>query len=137
MTLEITRLLFDVSLFVLIWITQLVVYPGFKYYKRDNLIAWHNKYAHRVSFMTLPLMLGQLTITGIQLWTLTSSYAVISFAIIVLLWAATFLHFVPIHNKISKGNYTIETLSGLEKRNWVRTILWTILFIASLVCIMN
>jgi len=131
MTLSLIRLLFDFGLLVMIWMVQLVVYPGFKYYHRERLIEWHNIYTARISYVVLPLMLGQLLLSGIQLWGEVSWYTLGSFLIIALLWGSTFLQFVPLHDTISKGNFKEETIFQLVKKNWLRTVLWTFLFLCS------
>jgi hypothetical protein len=133
MTLAIIRILFDVGLLVLIWIVQRVVYPSFTYYTRDGLMKWHDKYTQRITFVVLPLMLGQVIVSGLQLWRIASWYTIISFVIILLLWASTFLKFVPLHHKISKGDFNKNTLTDLIRYNWIRTALWTILFLLSIV----
>ena len=133
MTLSLIRMLLDFGLVVLIWIIQLVVYPGFGYYNQESLLEWHNKYTQRITYVVLPLMLGQLLISGIQLWNVTSFYTVSSFLIVILLWASTFLQFVPLHNDISEGNFSKKTIKGLVKKNWLRTGLWTLLFFISIV----
>jgi len=131
MTIETLRVLFDFGLLILIWIVQLVVYPSFKYYQQDRLLEWHKKYTGQITYIVLPLMLGQLLISGIQLWNALNWYSGISFLIIVLLWGSTFLQFVPMHNKISKGVFNQKTLEQLVLRNWLRTFLWTTLFCLS------
>ncbi len=131
MTLAFFRLLLDFGLLVLIWMIQLVVYPAFQYYSRERLLDWHNKYTIRISYIVFPLMFGQFLISGIQLCDSLSWYSVSSFLIIVLLWSSTFLQFVPLHNKISKGNFNEKTTEHLVKKNWMRTILWTALFFIS------
>jgi DMSO reductase anchor subunit len=133
MTLSLIRILLDFGLFVLIWIIQLVVYPSFGYYSQESLLKWHNKYTRRITYVVLPLMLGQLLISGIQLWNITSFYTVSSFLIVILLWVSTFFQFVPLHNDISKGNFSKKTLENLVKKNWLRTGLWTLLFFISIV----
>ena len=94
MTLEYYRLLFDFGLVVLIWLVQLVVYPGFKYYQREQLLKWHPLYTVQITFVVLPLMFGQLILSVIQLWERLDWYTGISFIVIVLLWGLTFLQFV-------------------------------------------
>jgi DMSO reductase anchor subunit len=132
MTLQLFRLLFDFGLLVLIWIIQLVVYPGFKYYRREELLEWHHRYTVQISYIVFPLMLGQLLVTGIQLWNKLSWYTLGSLLIIVLLWSSTFLQFVPLHNKISREDFNEKTIVQLVRKNWFRTALWTALFFMSL-----
>jgi len=131
MDINIIRLLLDFGLLVLIWIIQRIVYPSFLYYNSDKLISWHNLYTNRFSAIVIPLMFGQLGIAFYQLITEVSLYTVVSFATIILIWISTFGIFVPIHSNISKGNGNQKMLSTLVNKNWIRTILWTILFIYS------
>jgi len=133
MSLFLLRLLLDFGLVVLIWIIQLVVYPSFNYYGREQLLEWHEKYTTRITFVVMPLMLGQLVVAGIQLWISPSWYTIGSMGIIVLLWLSTFLQFVPLHGRISDGDFTEATLVELVRKNWVRTFLWTLLFLLGVV----
>lgn len=131
MSLAIIRLLFDAGLFVLIWMIQLLVYPSFTFYNQDDLKRWHDKYTYRVTFVVMPLMLGQLAVTGVQLWKDTNWYSILSGIIVFLLWWSTFLKFVPLHNRISNRDFDKETLDDLVRYNWGRTVLWSVLFLLS------
>ncbi|MFK7806775.1 MAG: hypothetical protein AB8F74_03145 [Saprospiraceae bacterium] len=131
MSIAIIRLLFDFGLLILIWMTQLVVYPSFTFFQKKNLLAWHSKYTQRITVVVLPLMLGQLLISVFQLWEIVSWYTIISFVVILVLWAFTFLHFIPLHNKIAKDQFDDALLKRLVDRNWIRTFFWTVLFIIS------
>ena len=48
MDLQSVRLLLDFGLMVLIWIVQLVIYPGLCYYKSEDLGNWHKIYTGRI-----------------------------------------------------------------------------------------
>lgn len=122
------RLLFDAGLVVLIWMIQLVVYPGFLYYEKDNLMKWHKHYTSRLSLIVIPLMFGQLILAVIQLVQFQAIETIVSLTLVIAVWASTFLQFVPIHNQIFKNNSNITLLKQLVKRNWLRTILWTLIF---------
>lgn len=126
------RLLFDAGLFVLIWMVQLVVYPSFLYYEKQNLVTWHKHYALGLSMIVIPLMFGQLILSGMQAYRLASTDAVISFILVISVWILTFVIFVPIHSKISENKATKAILKQLVNRNWLRTILWTVIFCWSL-----
>ncbi len=129
MTLAIIQLLLDFGLVVLIWIIQLIIYPSFIYYPNENLVPWHRKYAFRFSFIVIPLMLGQLGISIYQVITFTNLYTLFSLVIIILIWISTFLQFVPIHSNISKGNVSEKMLKAIVRKNWLRTFLWSLLFV--------
>lgn len=132
MSITILRLLIDFGLVVLIWIVQRIVYPSFLYYKPNDLIKWHRAYTSRFTFIVMPLMLGQLGISIYQLIIKIDLYTVLSLIIIILIWVSTFLQFVPIHNEIHKGKVSQKMLDTLIKKNWIRTFLWTALFLYSM-----
>jgi DMSO reductase anchor subunit len=128
---EAVRLLFDLGLVVLIWMVQLVVYPSFKYYPASDLVRWHQTYTVRIAYIVMPLMMGQLLVSGFQVYDSQSFYSVGSFILVLSLWAITFSLFVPIHRKIESNSFIPKDLHQLEKRNWIRTFLWSLNFVWS------
>jgi len=137
MSLAIIRLLFDAGLLVLIWMVQMVVYPSFTFYKKDNLKRWHDKYTRQITFVVMPLMFGQLAAISGQLWEEVTWYTVLSGVFVFLLWSSTFLKFVPLHNRIAKDNFDNKTLDDLVRYNWGRTVLWSALFLISVVAFLS
>jgi len=123
------HLLFDFGLVVLIWLVQLVVYPSFKKYVKGDLIAWHTIYVKRIALIVGPLMIGQLILWGLQLYQRQSLYTLIIFLLVLFLWVFTLIYFAPVHRRISNGSFTPFVLDQLEKINWVRTLLWTLIFL--------
>jgi len=132
MSIEIIRLLLDFGLLVLIWIIQRIVYPSFAFYNPEKLVNWHTMYTKRFSTIVIPLMFGQLGIAFYQLITQLNFYTIISLLTIAVIWISTFAIFVPIHSKISNNHGNQKMLTGLVKKNWIRTVLWSFLFIYSL-----
>lgn len=131
MFIEILRLLIDFGLVVLIWMVQLVIYPSFLHYTTDGLVVWHRKYTSLIGVIVSPLMLLQLGISIYQITITVDLYTISSLVIVGIIWTATFLQFVPIHNTISKGAVSERMLLSLVKKNWSRTFLWTLLFMYS------
>ena len=131
MDLSYLRLLFDFGLLVLIWLVQLIIYPSFKYLESQKVIDWHNRYSTRISLIVIPLMIGQLFITIIQLMGQTYISYFIG-ALVLSVWLITFLFFVPLHQKISKNQINSSTFSQLITVNWWRTAIWTTIFIVAL-----
>lgn len=127
--LEQLRLLFDFGLVVLIWMVQLIVYPSFKKYSKKDLIVWHKIYVKRIAVIVGPLMIGQLLIATWQLYLVKSPYTILVFIFILFLWGFTFTHFAPLHQRISNASFTLANLAQLERRNWMRTVLWTLIFL--------
>lgn len=118
----------DFGLFILIWMVQLIVYPSFEYIQADTFRSWHKRYTFNISLLVIPLMFGQVLFIGAQVFQ-TPNWAVYTSVVLVLLaWISTFTQAVPLHNAISANQQQPNTLSLLVARNWVRTLLWTIVF---------
>ena len=133
MSITLIRLLFDIGTLVLIWLVQLVIYPSFLFFEQNNLKLWHDKYTKKVPYVVLPLMIGQFIIAGIHLFNNISAFTLGSFLIIISIWMITFLIFVPLHNKISMNEINPLILNKLVRLNWIRTLLWSELFVSSLI----
>ncbi len=131
MSIIIIRLLLDFGLMVLIWMIQRIVYPSFLDYTTENLVGWHRKYINRLNPIVIPLMFGQLGISVLQLAISFNIYTILSLTIILIIWMSTFLQFVPMHVNISKGRVNERMLKRLVYKNWIRTVLWTVLFLSS------
>lgn len=120
----------DAGLVILIWMVQLIVYPSFKYYERQNLVRWHNLYTGRIAIIVVPLMFYQLIFGLYEIFEEVNENSITRLIIILFLWIYTFTSFAPLHQKISVNNFESHKLSKLVKINWIRTILWTlVLFI--------
>ena len=132
MSLTLIRLLFDVGLLVLIWLVQLIIYPSFLFFELNNLKRWHDNYTKKITYVVLPLMTGQFIIAVIHLFNDLSIFTLGSLLIIVSLWMITILIFVPLHNKISSDLFSRSIINKLVRLNWIRTLLWSGLFVSSL-----
>lgn len=133
MDIDLIRILLDFGLMILIWIVQLVIYPGFCYYRNEDLGEWHKIYTGRIGMVVGPLMIAQLLVASWQLWMQSNIYTWGSILIIAIIWAMTFLVFVPLHNSISSSQSCEKTTRTLVSKNWWRTFLWSILFFGSLI----
>lgn len=129
MNLDTLRLLFDFGLLVLIWLVQLVIYPSFRFYQKESLLKWHEQYTVRIAWVVIPLMFGQLIASICQVVEFQNALTMGSLILIVLVWLITFVQFVPMHAKIAAGTSDKALLATLVKRNWLRTLLWTVIFI--------
>jgi len=111
---------------------QLVVYPGFSYYTESGLDQWHRRYTKNISLLVVPLMTGQLL--GGFYWVITRPGLASSVYVILtcLLWGITFRVFVPLHNRIGRGVADRADLDQLVSKNWIRTLLWILLFLCHL-----
>ncbi|MBT8211399.1 MAG: hypothetical protein KJP14_12805 [Eudoraea sp.] len=128
----IVLLLVDAGLFVLSWMVQLIVYPGFLAYPPSDLIIWHKKYTPRITLIVAPLMLVQLFLS---MWLAVNSPGVLSISVLILVlgtWITTFLFFVPIHRLIDQEQAERRDLKRLVSLNWMRTLGWSIILILDL-----
>ena len=120
--------LVDFGMCVVLWLVQLVIYPSFLRIEPSELPAWHKAYTFRVSFVILPLMLGQLMLAILGLWGDPSTLEWVAFAFVLVCWILTFFVSVPLHRKIEQNDTTKETRQKLITTNWPRTILWSLIF---------
>ena len=126
------QLLVDFGLVVLIWMVQLIIYPGFLNYSKESLHSWHKAYTFRIAVIVIPLMFGQL-ITGVwDIFCSVSLESVTYLSIVLFLWINTFFVFAPRHQKIAENRFDQELLSELVKKNWIRTFVWTLIFVLDL-----
>ena len=106
---------------------QLVVYPGFQYFSREDLLRLHKAYTRNITMLVAPLMIAQLI--GGLFWSFKEPgvppilYTLGIFA----LWVLTLLFFVPLHKQISMGAAQPETFKRLVALNWIRTLLWILI----------
>ncbi len=137
LTILITQLslVFDTGTLVLIWMVQLVVYPGFVHMDFLSLKNWHSRYTKRISLVVVPLMFGQLGISVYSVLIKTTMFSLVKLVLILVVWILTFSIFVPIHNALAKTKK--EETQGLciqlVQKNWSRTLLWTIIFFLGIV----
>ena len=135
--LEYFRLLFDSGLLVLILMVQLIIYPSFLHYPLKSLITWHNIYTKKIAIVVIPLMLGQLIVSILQVYE-KQVFDTLSYATIVLfLWGITLFKFAPMHNLISQGSVSEQFLTKLVRLNWIRTILWFLLLLLTVTKIVS
>lgn len=133
MDVDFFKILIDTSLCVLIWIVQIVIYPGFCYYSEGDIKKWHPIYTRRITYIVLPLMLSQLIIYLYFSYLKFSYVSLGSLALVIFIWGVTFLVSVPLHAKIDSSSNSIHAREKLVKTNWIRTVAWTFLLILSLI----
>ncbi|MGB5982776.1 MAG: hypothetical protein WBG46_11590 [Nonlabens sp.] len=127
MNIEIFRLAVDFGLMVLIWMVQLLIYPGFEFLNKDTFHDWHRKYARNMTFIVAPLMFAQVFMVVYFFYFHAPQFAtnVIYATLVALTWISTFLIFIPLHNKLDNEPHNVDTCCKLTQHNWIRVILWT------------
>lgn len=125
------RLLFDSAALVLIWLVQLVIYPSFLYMSRHDFMAWHPVYTRKVTWVVMPVMLGQLFVYGFLIFEHPSLDVWVNAVLVVVAWLITFAYAVPLHTKMEELDKPKQASAKLVEINWYRTVLWTVVFIIS------
>ena len=114
------------GLLLLIWLVQIIIYPGQSRIPSDDFVNYHSWYAVRISAIVLPLMIGEAIITIAWLvWAKVSIYAAVAAGFVVIIWLSTFLLQVPIHKKLRSGKEDSH-IKRLLATNWIRTIAWSL-----------
>ena len=133
LNIELYQLLINASLFVLIWMVQLVIYPGFTYYQESDIKQWHPLYTRRITYIVMPLMLSQLLLYSYSMYEDPSILNGLIMGLIVFNWLITFLIAIPLHGSVDKETTTLGKRMRLIKVNWYRTFAWTIILILSII----
>jgi len=130
-------LLIDFGLVVLIWLVQLVIYPGFTYYAEKDLIRWHDKYTSKITLVVLPLMVSQLGAYVLTTFQDLSFMSLLGLLMVVSTWVLTFFFAVPLHGKITQRVDVMASAEKLVLVNWPRTIIWTLIFVINVISKLN
>ncbi|MEM9481077.1 MAG: hypothetical protein AAGA58_15605 [Verrucomicrobiota bacterium] len=107
----------------LIWVVQVVVYPGFLKV-RDKWGEYHGDYMRRIGFVVMPLMLVELGMSGMRLILSREMIDGVLFGFVLAVWLTTFFLQVPAHRRLQNG-WDGGQIRFLVGSNWIRTVLWT------------
>ncbi len=132
MAIDLLKIIVDTALCTLIWLVQIVIYPGFLYYNESDLKKWHQAYTGRITIIVMPLMLSQLSLYLFLSYSQPSFSSFVGLGLIVMVWAVTFFISVPLHAKIDTLAETIIIRKQLVRTNWMRTVAWTLVLILTI-----
>ena len=114
------------GLFILIWLVQVIVYPGFRRIPAADFVNYHRWYVIRISAVVLPLMIGEAIIAIGWVWFEGYTFFnLVSGFLVAIIWLSTFLLQVPVHNQLQSGKDDMK-IRRLVGTNWIRTIAWSI-----------
>lgn len=133
MDLEFIVVLVNLGLVMLGWIAQIVIYPGLLYYSEENLKKWHGPYASRITLFAFPLMTSQLGLYAFSAYKVPGILSFMVLTLVICSWLTTFRQAVPLHSEIGKSSDSTELRKKLIRVNWIRTVIWTIIFIISII----
>lgn len=120
------QIIADSGLLVLIWLVQLIIYPSFRYTQEKDFIVWHGRYMSRISLIVGPLILLQIGVELVHIF--NNDYRWMRMLIILAVLTSTFSLSVPNHKRLSLYGKNPIILSRLVLTNWLRTVLWSLLF---------
>jgi hypothetical protein len=124
--------LLNLAMAVVIWMVQIIVYPGLAALDEPRLRAWHPRYSRRIAYFVVPLMTGKAALVGLAVLRDGGAAALAMAAMEILCWAATFALAVPQHRRIAAGREPLAAARRLVTVNWPRTALWTAVLAAGL-----
>jgi hypothetical protein len=111
----------------LIWMVQLVHYPSFHGFDKDEYSEWITFHKQRISVIVIPAMLVEL-VTSLLLVFGNAPFPVLQLAglgIVISIWLITFFVQVPLHERLTFG-YQKKVADRLITSNWWRTLLWSL-----------
>jgi hypothetical protein len=118
----------NAGLVVLIWLVQIIIYPGMHGWDQGRFAELHKNYATRMSYIVGPLMLGQAALALYQLVAAPGTIAVLHTLLIGVVWGVTIFISVPLHRKLDNG-YDQHNVHRLVTTNWLRTVCWSLVFL--------
>ena len=118
----------------LILVTQIISYPLFLKVEVDNFSIFHDDYVSRISFIAVPVMLGELFISTLVYYYFNTFLGFMILLSIILIFISTFIIQVPLHNKLKLANNRKDIIK-LVNTNWIRTFLWIVKSIFSILII--
>ncbi len=117
---------------IVIWMVQLIIYPGFQHYSADRLIAWNPVYSRLISLIVVPLMLTQFALLAVSAYNGGGPAVNGMLVMVVLCWGVTFKYSVALHRRITGNQDVAGSVRMLVLTNWPRTILWSAVFLVGL-----
>ena len=118
------------GLLLLIWLVQIIIYPGFRHISSEVFLSYHRWYVIRISVIVIPLMLCEVVVTIAWLGSDNFSFlSLISIFLIAVIWLSTFALQVPMHKLLRSGKDDV-CIRRLVATNWIRTIAWSLKAIA-------
>ncbi|WP_053337304.1 hypothetical protein [Microscilla marina] len=125
-----SNLLITFFLMGLIWLVQMVQYPGFAKVGAEAFHTYHQLHVEHIAWVVavpmvleLLLALGMLFIRPSQLDLILS---VLLFLLVGATWVITFFVAMPYHDQLANQGFDAEIIKKLININWVRTAAWTL-----------
>lgn len=121
----VANIAFGWGLMVLIWLVQVIVYPGFSRIPQQDFSTYHRWYTVRIGAIVVPLMVGEVIAAAAWIWMRPQALpAYLSAAAVALVWGSTLALQVPIHRRLQHGK-DVALIRRLVATNWIRTAAWS------------
>jgi len=113
------------GLLILIWLVQIIIYPGLARIPSNDFVNYHAWYVTRITMVVLPLMICEIIIS-IACFFLQDNlfYPIVAVGFVILVWCSTFTFQVRIHKSLQVGKNTSK-IRRLVATNWIRTFAWS------------
>ena len=108
-----------------IWVIQLLHYPSFHFIDDQKYIEFQHFHMQRISFIVIPVMIIEFASALLLAYFFRSSLTIILLALLLGVWAVTFIFFTNMHQKLTNG-YNQGIVDRLIQINWFRTTLWSL-----------
>jgi hypothetical protein len=114
------------GLLILIWLVQIIIYPGLVRIPSHDFVNYHAWYVTRITLVVVPLMISEITI-AIAWFFLQDNlfYPIMAGGLVILAWCSTFIFQVPIHKSLQAGKDKSK-IRRLVATNWIRTVAWSL-----------
>lgn len=119
----------------IIWLVQLLIYPGFEAVSPERFAQIHARHGQRITWVVGPLMILELATASVLLFTSPDWPHAVSIASVGALWLLTAFVSVPIHNQLERGGANATLIHRLVATNWWRTLIWTARLVFLLSCV--
>jgi len=119
------------AMFVLIWVVQVIVYPVFQQVEPSRFPIWHRSYCNKIGFFVLPLMIAQLIESASACFFVGAVLDWTKMGAVLGTWIVTFLVSARLHRRLSKHGQDQAVIARLLFTNWIRTFLWSGVFVIS------
>ena len=118
----------NAGLLVLIWLVQIIIYPGMHGWDHSRFETLHRVYYRRIAFIVGPLMPAQAVVALYQLAVVRDFITLTQVMLIGLVGVATVFISMPLHRRLSRG-YDVEAVNQLIRTNWLRTAGWSLVWL--------
>lgn len=113
----------------LVWFVQVVHYPLFASVGEEKFKAYAAAHQSRTTLIVAPLMLIEAAsaIGLLLMWPTDAgprTLAIVSAALLAVVWASTFGVQVPLHTRLARG-FDATIHRRLVATNWLRTLAWS------------